>query len=446
MATDSIQLESPAAAASAGEGLHADLDLVLTSRRPARLAEATFRAAVAATLPDPSPGALLTRPASIVVVTHNNFAFTKLCLVSLLSNTAFPGYELIVVDNGSTDDTPDLLRGLAARSPHVRAICNADNRGFAAANNQGLALAGGEAMVLLNNDTLVPPGWLCGLLAHLEDSAVGAVCPVTNRTCNEAQIDTRYETYGQFLRFTADRTSAHAGQTTDIPMLPMFCLAMRRDVHEKVGPLDERFELGLFEDDDYSLRVRAAGYQTVCAEDVFVHHFGEASFGGLTSNGGYAGVFGANRRRFEEKWGVTWRPHGRRVDPRRDAERAAVQRAVQRATPPGATVAVVSKGDEELVALEGRQGWHFPRSADGGYAGFYPGDSASAVEHLEALRSAGAEYLVFPASAAWWLEHYAGLRSHLESSCRRIGSAGGECLIFVLNVQPKSRPRGRVPE
>jgi GT2 family glycosyltransferase len=93
----------------------------------------------------------------------------------------------------------------------------------------------------------------------------------------------------------------------------MFCLAMRRDVYERVGPLDERFEVGMFEDDDYALRARHAGYRVVCAEDAFVHHFGEVSFNKLKPSGEYEQLFAANRRRFEEKWGTPWEPHRARA-------------------------------------------------------------------------------------------------------------------------------------
>ena len=98
-------------------------------------------------------------------------------------------------------------------------------------------------------------------------------------------------------------------------MLTMFCVAMRRDIYDRVGPLDERYQVGLFEDDDYSLRVRTAGYRVVCAEDTLVHHFGEASFGKLVPTGEYAEIFEENRRRFEAKWRRPWEPHRRRESP-----------------------------------------------------------------------------------------------------------------------------------
>ena len=73
----------------------------------------------------------------------------------------------------------------------------------------------------------------------------------------------------------------------------MFCLAMRRQTYRHLGPLDERYEVGLLEDDDYADRAREAGYQLRCVEDVVVHHFGEASFGKLVAGGEYARILRA---------------------------------------------------------------------------------------------------------------------------------------------------------
>jgi GT2 family glycosyltransferase len=140
----------------------------------------------------PVPSALpLSTPAaqpraSVVIVTFNSLVFTKLCLESVLSNTD-PGYELIVVDNRSTDGTVEYLRELAREHSHVTVVFNESNRGFAPANNQGLARATGRVLVLLNNDTIVPPGWLAGLSRTLDDPAIGLAGPVTNRASNEAR-------------------------------------------------------------------------------------------------------------------------------------------------------------------------------------------------------------------------------------------------------------------
>ena len=87
--------------------------------------------------------------------------------------------------------------------------------------------------------------------------------------------------------------------------------------------------------------------------------------------------------------------------------------------PAGATVLVVSRGDDELVSLEGRVGWHFPQAEDGRYAGYHPEDGETAIRHLEELRARGATHLVIPATSAWWLEHYEDFRRHLDATLRR---------------------------
>jgi hypothetical protein len=258
------------------------------------------------------------------------------------------------------------------------------------------------------------------------------VGPVTNRTCNEAQIDVPYRTYGEFVQFARDYPQAHEGELFDIRMLAMFCVAMRRNVYECIGPLDERFEVGMLEDEDYALRAHAAGYRVMCAEDVFVHHFDKASFGKLVPTGEYGKILQANHQRFEEKWGVHCEPYQHRPSPqyRQLAER--IREVVQTALPPDATVIVVSKGDNELLKLDGQRAWHFPQTEDGVYAGYYPADSTAAIAHLEALRAKGGEFLLFPITAFWWLEHYAEFKQHLERHYRVVVHQEDTCLIFAL--------------
>jgi GT2 family glycosyltransferase len=246
--------------------------------------------------------------ASVIVVTHGLLETTRACVQSLLDRTAYGDWELIVVDNHSTDSTPDYLRALAREHPFVRIVLNDTNRGFAAANNQGIRIARGEFIVLLNNDTLVTHGWLGRLLRHLDAPGVGMVGPVTNFAGNEARIDTDYPDVAGMDAFADRYTRARLGRVFDIPMLAMFCVAMRRSLVDRVGLLDERYEVGMFEDDDFARSVKTLGQRVVCAEDVFIHHVGRATFGQLPPET-FQRIFDANRRRFEEKWGAPWIPH-----------------------------------------------------------------------------------------------------------------------------------------
>jgi hypothetical protein len=285
----------------------------------------------------------------------------------------------------------------------------------------------------LNNDTIVPPGWLGRILRHKDDRAVGLVGPVTNRIGNEAQIEVSYRSYGEFLDFAREYHAAHGRpERLDIRLAAMFCVAMRRDVFLQVGPLDEGFGLGLFEDDDYAMRVRQSGYRVVCAEDVFVHHFGEASIGKLAATGEYGPLFHANRRRWEEKWGRAWEPYARRPSPGYQDLVGRIRQVVRANLPSDARVLVVSKGDDALLELAGRQAWHFPRGPDGGYAGHNPPSGREAIAHLEELRAAGADYLLLPATARWWLDYYGGLREHLERRYRTVANQSQTCVVFAL--------------
>src|SRR3990172_376732 len=143
------------------------------------------------------------------------------------------------------------------------------------------------------------------LEAHPE---VGMIGPATNLAGNEAKIDVEYTTREEMEAFAARYTREHAGHTLEPRMLGFFCVVIRREIIEQVGPLDERFGIGMFEDDDFSLRVRRAGYRLVCTDGAFVHHFHSSTWHRFSPQE-YARMFEANREKFEEKWNMRWTPH-----------------------------------------------------------------------------------------------------------------------------------------
>ncbi len=213
---------------------------------------------------------------SIVIVTHNQLEYTRQCLDSIRLRTDEP-YELIVVDNGSTDGTVEYLRAIGV----VRLIANEANRGFPAAANQGIEAATGEQVLLLNNDVVVTTGWLGRLLRALySDPAIGLAGPCSNCVSGPQQVEVRYESLADLDGFAWDWGKVNDGRRVDVNRLVGFCLLFRRAVVEAIGLLDEQFGIGCFEDDDYTLRANRAGFRAVIAADAFVHHFGEADVPG----------------------------------------------------------------------------------------------------------------------------------------------------------------------
>jgi GT2 family glycosyltransferase len=112
--------------------------------------------------------------------------------------------------------------------------------------------------------------------------------------------------------------------------------------------------------------------------------------------------------------------------------------------PPGARALVISRGDEELVRIDGRRASHFPQVNGGTYAGHHPADATEAVRHLEELCGDGAEYLVVPSTSAWWLTHYSEFGKYLQSRCVRLHGSTC-CEIFRLASPAPSPARSSVP-
>ena len=155
-------------------------------------------------------------------------------------------------------------------------------------------------------------------------------------------------------------------------MLALFCVAIPRRVYESVGPLDERFGIGMFEDDDYCRRVRAKGLGVRCARDAFVHHWQMASFRKMPREQ-YLALFTANKAKFEEKWGEapSGKPHTTS-----DPARARLEELLPRFT--------ASEGDRGLFAVD--------RLGDPSLsAATPPGTSAGAARLRRGLRLSNAD-------------------------------------------------------
>ncbi|MGO4111097.1 glycosyltransferase family 2 protein [Paenibacillus sp. YAF4_2] len=215
---------------------------------------------------------------SIIIPSYNQVDYLRACIDSIMDNTEQP-HEIIVVDNASTDGTVDYLEQLDGQ---VRYRVLSENYGFSGAVNMGLMMAKGTTMVVLNNDTLLTDNWLGNMLICLHsDPTIGLVGPVTNYISGDQQIQVPYVSIEDMPEFARLNNISDPKRWERTDRLPGFCLLFRRELWEKIGFLDEGFEYGNYEDDDYNIRVRLLGYSLVIARDSFIHHFGSVSIKAL---------------------------------------------------------------------------------------------------------------------------------------------------------------------
>jgi len=236
---------------------------------------------------------------SILMLSWNAPEYTKLALESIRAHTR-PPYEVVIVDNGSRAETTDWLRTLE----DVRVIYNPSNRGFAGGSNQALAAASGDYLVLLNNDTIVTDGWLDGLLDAFERiPALGISAVRSNRVAGVQMLsDAKYPDLDAMHEYAARRRIRYRRHGMLIDRAIGLCLCLPRRVLDEVGGIDERFGVGNFEDDDFCLRVRAAGYRIYVCDDVFIHHFGSQTF--AANKVDYRATMSDNWEKFSAKWGL----------------------------------------------------------------------------------------------------------------------------------------------
>ena len=244
---------------------------------------------------------------SIVILSYNNFEkATRLCIASVIKNTDAEQCEIIVVDNGSTKDTVAKLKVIASKEKNVRLIANSQNLGYAAGNNVGIEASRGEFVILLNNDALIGPDFLEKIhFPFIASPKVGLVGPVTNSCGNEQRIELPNLNSKNFAELSEFYTSNNLNLFFKTTRLGFLCVAICRLVIDKIGLLDENFGLGMFEDDDYCLRAKKAGFELVIAEDCFVYHFGSVSFSKLSSDE-YSNLFNQNKVLFSRKHKVDW--------------------------------------------------------------------------------------------------------------------------------------------
>lgn len=234
---------------------------------------------------------------SLVMLTLNGLEMTRRCVESVSRHTE--PLEWIAVDNGSTDGTVNFWAGI----PGVKLIANTENQGFAAGANQGMAAASGDHILLLNNDTVVGPHWLTRLHEALSrDPDIGIVGPVSNHVAPIQRAAGAWPSLEELDAYALNRQINLAGQGFYAHRLIGFCMLFHRGLLERIGGFDERFYPGNYEDDDFSIRARISGKRLWVAEDVYIHHEGQGTFG--RSPNGHRIAMLDNAERFRDKWNV----------------------------------------------------------------------------------------------------------------------------------------------
>lgn len=241
---------------------------------------------------------------SIITPTYNNVEYSKQFYESILESN-LKNYEFIIVDNASADSTNEFLNKIANENKNVRLILNKNNAGFPIAINQGITKAKGKYILIANNDIVVTEGWLDRMIEVLEsDPQIGIVGPISNEVSGlQKDNNAKYNSIEEMHKYAAEVQQKNKGEILHFPRVAFLCTLIKRDVIDKIGGLDERFSPGNFEDDDFCLRAQLAGYKTVIAKDVFIHHYGSKSFkaNGLEE---YQKRLETNRQIFIDKWGA----------------------------------------------------------------------------------------------------------------------------------------------
>lgn len=228
---------------------------------------------------------------AIVIPVLNQLAYTQGCVDCLAPDLA-AGVQVVVVDNGSTDGTQEWL---ASRSD-ITVVRNEENRGCAPAWNQGVAaVKGADWIVILNNDVLLPAGWLAALLGAADDHGLDVVCSAMRERDLNYDFADYARDFTQRMRGVLRRGGTHG-----------VCFAVRRAVFAKIGGFDEAFRIGQFEDGDFFRRAANAGFKLGTTGACFLHHFGSVTQDALSNRAGQRPYEAENRAYFRKKWKLGW--------------------------------------------------------------------------------------------------------------------------------------------
>ncbi|MBI5839230.1 MAG: class I SAM-dependent methyltransferase [Chloroflexi bacterium] len=229
-----------------------------------------------------------TEPIDIIICVHNALEDTLNCLETIELHTKQP-YNIVLVDDGSNEETRNYLGDFATSRNHCSLIRNEVAKGYTRAANQGLIASNSKYVILLNSDTLVGPEWLDRLYTAITSKdQIGVAGPLSNTASWQSipQLSENSDWAANPLPdgMTVEQMSEMIARQSaylypEVPLLNGFCMMMRRELLHDIGYFDEEnFSAGYGEEDDFNLRARKAGWKLVIADDVYIYHAQSKSY------------------------------------------------------------------------------------------------------------------------------------------------------------------------
>lgn len=202
---------------------------------------------------------------SIITLTYNNLNETTIPFIkSLYEYTDTKLFELILVDNGSSDGTFEYLKRIETEKDNLTIIYNKENLGYSKGNNQGMKIAKGEFIALLNNDILLSPDWHIPLMEKLDNPETALVSPFA--------IQSRFVKESNFLSVARKMKSNVQTNYDEVVKCDFSCVMFKNNLINSIGYFDENFTPAYFEDDDFCVRSILAGYKNYISNQSYIYH------------------------------------------------------------------------------------------------------------------------------------------------------------------------------
>lgn len=245
----------------------------------------------------------------VLIPVFNNLEYTQKAVASLLKHTDLSMFECLLIDNGSTDETPKYLKWLVESHPsNFRVVTLEKNLGFGGGLNRGLDLISSlswEYAVIANNDLIFTPKWLENMLHAMETIPVpklGLVGPMSNFAGGSQGMEASYKSIEEMEAFAIRHHEALKGQWHEAGVVVGLLMLFSRAFYDAVGGFDEVFFPGTWEENDWELRGALKGFRYAVDRSTFIHHFGSKTIATVESSKDQRKNFLVNRDRFRRKW------------------------------------------------------------------------------------------------------------------------------------------------